>query len=98
MQGRRTADSEDRREGGLIDRCAVAFLSALTALATGTVAWLALGLLLGQLSFDLLPSFGWVLGFTAVMALLGFLLLENLIASVLGRIWRVLVQLLSGWL
>ena len=72
----------------LVDRIAVAFLSSLIALMIGTVIWAFLaGLNLGGATFIVLP-FSWVLWFTLVMAILGFLLLENFLASLFGYLWH----------
>ncbi|MGQ0620255.1 MAG: hypothetical protein ACT4QA_10090 [Panacagrimonas sp.] len=75
----------------LLDRCALAFLSALSAFTVSALAWAAVAVVLGQFGVDWLPPFGWVIAFTALMSLLGFLLLENyVIDGVMGLLRWVL--------
>lgn len=56
----------------ILDRFAVAFLSAVLGFISGLIIWAGLaGLNHGGVSFIVLP-FTWVLWFTCIMALLGF--------------------------
>lgn len=84
-------------EATLTDRVALAFLSGLSALAAGGLIWLSISLLSAQLLFDWVPPFSWVLWFAGAMAMVGFLLLENLVVRLAGGIWRWVGHLLSIW-
>lgn len=81
------ADAPER-EGTLTDRLAVAFLSAVSALLLGGLVWIAVLLIAPEFAGPTVTSFRWVLGFTIVMAVLGFLLLDNLIVHVLATLMR----------
>ena len=78
-----------------VDRLAVAFLSGLIALITATIIWLIL------LGFNyigtslLIVSYRWVLGFSLLMAALGFLLKENFLASLFGYLWHGILLMLG---
>lgn len=87
----------EREQATFMDRCALAFLSGLSALVLGALIWGAIATLSAQLDFDGFPAFAWVLAFAAVMGALGFLLLENFVASAVGRLWRWLIGL-GGWI
>jgi len=66
----------------LVDRLAVSLLSAVLAFITGLLVWLLIGSP-GTISIN------WVYGFTAFLAVLGFLNLQNTIVKVLGLIWKI---------
>ena len=73
----------------LFDRFAVALLSGVLALLSGSLLWSVVAIWsIG------LPPFAFVLWFAGVMAGLGFALRENLIVNVLSWLWRLLFQLL----
>lgn len=74
----------DREAATLMDRVALAFLSGASALVLGALLWG--GLLLG---FHHAPApFAWVGLFSAVMAVLGFVLLENFVGNWVGSFAR----------
>lgn len=79
----------------LLDRCAVAFLSAVAAFVTGALLWLLVFYLLGGRGRVAIPvaSFHIVWVFTAIMALLGFFRRESLGLAVLNKIWQFLYGL-----
>jgi len=77
-----------KEEIKLIDRVAVAFLSGVVALVSGVVVWF---LLVASFDFEgkyIFSSFKLVIGFSGIMALAGFLMLENFIANLFGHIWH----------
>ena len=78
------------REGTLTDRFAVAFFSAVCAFVLGGLVWLGILLVAPEFVGPAATSMRWLLGFTVVMAVLGFLLLDNLIAHLLGMLLRFL--------
>ena len=80
----------------IVDRLAVALLSAVISFITATVIWF---LAVVAFSFEgpyIFSSFKLVIVFTVIMALLGFLLLENFLATVLGRLWHFIVDYLKN--
>jgi hypothetical protein len=80
-----------------VDRLAVAFLSAVITFLTGTLVWVLILLLaytIAGVSLSL-ASFQLVWWFTGLMALLGFFLMENIVAAILGKLWRVLYRILE---
>jgi hypothetical protein len=74
----------------------VAFLSGLFAFLNAGILWLALaGINQGGAHIVFLPvSVIW--WFTGIMAVLGFFLVENFLAEVLGKIWQFIKLLLVG--
>ena len=74
----------------LFDRFAVAGFSGITAFLTGLLIWFVL------VGFNYLGVFVFVLPFsviwwfTGAMALLGFLLLDNLLAEIFGKVWKII--------
>ena len=76
-----------------MDRCALGFLSALSALVLGSLIWFGVLYFLAAAGVDPLPGFGWVLGFTALMGLLGVLLQENLVVRLIVGLFRALSRL-----
>lgn len=78
------ATPRNREETTLMDRVALAFLSGGSALVLGGLLWAGVCLTEAQLALDGVPSFGWVAGFAIVMAVLGFVLLENFVGNWVG--------------
>ena len=79
----------------LVDRIAVALLSGLISFITALIIWF---LFVAVLDFEgpyIYSSFKLVVGFTIIMSVLGFLLLENFIASLLGRLWHFIFDYLK---
>ena len=72
----------------LIDRIAVAFLSGVFAFITGVVVWFLLVASFGFEGKYIFSSFKLVIGFTVIMAVAGFLMLENFIATLFGHLWH----------
>ncbi len=71
----------------LLDRFAIAFASSVLAFITGLIVWLVLaGSNLAIVTVVVLP-FKWVIGFTLVMALIGFFMLENFLINIYARLW-----------
>lgn len=72
----------------IIDRIAVAFLSGVFAFFTGVIVWF---LLVASFEFEgkyIFSSFKLVIGFAGIMAIAGFLMLENFIANLFGHLWH----------
>lgn len=88
------ARPRNREEATLMDRVALAFLSGVSALLLGGLLWAAVSLLAAQLALNWALSSGWIAGFGAAMALLGFVLLENFVAHWVGASVRGLLRLL----
>ncbi|MCC2657653.1 MAG: hypothetical protein K0Q76_2761 [Panacagrimonas sp.] len=91
------ARPQHRESATLLDRVALAFLSGLSALALSALLWGGIALFWSQLGFDGLPPLWPVLGFAAVMALIGFVALENFVGELIGSMVRPVLRLL-GWL
>ncbi|MGQ0697325.1 MAG: hypothetical protein ACT4PZ_03680 [Panacagrimonas sp.] len=89
------ADREPRQAAAtLFDRCALAFVSGLCAFLVSIFGWLGVTVLMAQFGADWLPSFDWVLAFSMLMSLLGFLLLENYVVTVVMTLWRWILKVL----
>ena len=88
---------QDRESATLLDRVALAFLSGLSALALAALLWGGIAIFWAQLGFDGLPPLWPVVGFAAVMALIGFVALENFVGELIGSLLRPVLRLL-GWL
>jgi hypothetical protein len=86
---------EDAEPATLLDRFAISLFSGLTALLTGLIF---LGILLGSgivsIDFGFLPIKIIAL-FAVIMALFGFLLLENIILNIFATLWRWLYSFLG---
>ncbi|VAW94610.1 hypothetical protein MNBD_GAMMA23-2327 [hydrothermal vent metagenome] len=82
------AEKKTKEEITLIDRIAVTFLLGIVAFITGVVVWF---LLVATFEFEgkyIFSSFKLVIAFTAIMTVTRFLMLENLIANLLGYLWH----------
>jgi hypothetical protein len=75
----------------LHDRFGIAFLSGVLAFLGGIAVW---GLMF-ILTWFVLP-FELVLWFTAVMAVLGFLMAESLLVTIFEKVWRLIYCLVMG--
>ncbi|MCG8535065.1 MAG: hypothetical protein MI808_08205 [Pseudomonadales bacterium] len=75
---------DEQEETTIIDRFAIAFLSAVTAFITASIIWAMVGFLLGQANLISYWPFNAVIIFTVIMAVLGFLVQSNLIATILA--------------
>ncbi len=91
------ARSQDRESATLLDRAALAFLSGLSALALAALVWGGVAIFRAQLGFDGLPPLWPVVAFAALMAVLGFIALENFIGELIGSLVQSVLRLL-GWL
>ena len=80
--------SRDREAATLTDRVALGFLSGLCALLLGGLLWCGAWVASAQLHLDLHLPFAWVVFFASVMALLGFVLLENFVGAWIGSFAR----------
>jgi hypothetical protein len=80
----------------LFDRVAVALLYAALAFFTSGIVLVGLYLAFGysQVVWEVGSIAVW--GFTLLMALLGFLLLHNVIASIFGRLWKWIINGMGG--
>lgn len=79
----------------LFDRFAVAFLAAVLAFTTGVIVY---GLVF-LVAFEIraaIPPFAPVWWFSATMAILGFLLMDDWLAAIFGRVWHVLYTALRA--
>lgn len=83
-----------RRAHTLFDRVAVALLSGLLAFLTSGAVLVSLYLAFGYSQSVWVVGRGVVCGFTLLMALLGFMLLQNVVASMFGRLWHWII---NGW-
>lgn len=91
------ARSPDRETASLMDRIALAFLGGLSALVLAALAWGGVAILAAQLGFEGLPPL-WPVGvFTSVMAMLGFIALENFVGNLIGSMIRAVLHWLH-WL
>lgn len=88
---------QDRESATLLDRLALAFLSGLSALMLSALLWGGVGLFAAQLGRGGLPPLWPVVTFTIVMALIGFVALENVVGELVGRMINVVSRWL-GWL
>ncbi len=78
----------------LIDRIAVAFLAGLLAFVTGILLCVFLaGFTTSAGQSIIIPSYRWIVGFTLIMAVLGFFKLENYLVNFYGYIWNLLYQI-----
>ncbi len=82
----------------LIDRLAVSFLSAILAFITGLIIWLSVISIsiVYRITIDG-GSFVLVLYFTAVMAIIGFFMMENIMVNIFGKIWNFVYKLMRGY-
>ena len=78
----------------LIDRCALAFLSGAAAFLLGSVVWFAAFYFSANLSPEGFVPFAWVGLFACVMAVIGFLAMENLVARLIGWLAHKALELL----
>jgi len=90
------ATPRDREQITLMDRVALAFLSGCSALVLGGLLWAGVYLTAAQFALDWAPSFGWVAGFAAAMAVLGFILLENFVGNWVGDFASGVLKLLRA--
>jgi len=77
-----------KEEITLIDRVAVAFLSGLLSLISGIILWFLFVAAIGFEGKYIYSSFKLVFWFSGLMAIAGFLMLENFIANLFGHIWH----------
>ena len=87
MKVRRQDEEEAPR---LFDRFAVALFSGVTAFLTGLAIWFVFVGFNYMGTFVFVIPFSIIWWFTGVMALLGFLLLDNLIAEIFGKVWKII--------
>jgi len=79
----------------LFDRISVAFLSGLISFVTALIIWFLFASLLDFEGPYIYSSFKLVVGFAIIMSVLGFLLLDNFIANMLGRLWHFIFDYLK---
>ena len=84
-------------ENTITDRIAVGLLSGIAAFLTGAFIWFIVFYTFSTSGFEYQPPFVPVLIFAAVMFYLGFATLSNVVARVLGAIWRFLYRGLRFW-
>lgn len=77
----------------LLDRLGMAILSGVLAFLSGIMIWGAIAL--GRYGGGILLPFDFVLWFTAVMTVLGFLTAENLLVTIFGKVWYALYVLVA---
>ena len=71
------------------DRLMISLISGVTAFSTSVFAWLLVIYIdLPILPVDYVP-FSIVIWFSVVMAIFGFLLLDNIVLNILSKIWKV---------
>ena len=76
----------------LADRLAVAALSAVVGFVTAVLLWLVLS----YVFYTSIPM-QFIVWFTLVTAVLGFLTLENLLWHGLEKMWHLLIKLMRFW-
>ena len=76
----------------LSDRLAVAALSAVAGFVTAVLFWLVLS----YVFYTSIPM-QFIVWFTLVTAVLGFLTLENLLWNGLEKLWHLLINLMRFW-
>lgn len=79
----------------LFDRFAVALLSGLLSFISSLVIWFLIVIAMNFEGPYIFSSFKLVIGFTVIMALLGFFMLENFLARLLGRLWQFIFEYLK---
>lgn len=78
----------------LTDRLALAFLSGAAGLLLSGGIWITVCLLFAfEPPFAFAP-FAWIIGFACLMAAIGFLAMENLVVTVVGKLIEWLGSLL----
>lgn len=89
------ARSPDRETATLMDRVALAFLSGLSALMMAGLVWGGVAITAAQLTVDWSPPL-WPVGlFAALMALVGFVMLENFVGNLIGSLAGSVLRLLQ---
>jgi hypothetical protein len=91
MTGRSSHRSGAAEPATLTDRFAVAFSSGVASFLAVGLIWFGLGSKLG--AFVVVVPFAFVVLFSIVMAILGFALMVNPIASVLSWLLHALMKL-----
>ncbi len=74
----------------LTDRFAVAFLSAVFSFITGLIIWFLFVVAYEFKGPYIFSSFKLVYGFTVIMSFLGFLRVENFLATIFGHLWHAI--------
>ena len=87
------ATPRERERATLMDRVALAFLSGVSTFLLAGLMWFGVRLAAAQFAFGWTPSFSWVLAASALMAVLGFVLLENVVAAGIGALLRWVLNL-----
>ena len=77
-----------------MDRLALAFLSGLWVLVLAVLVWGGAAILCAQVGWNALPPLWPVATFAILMALIGFLALENVVGELVGR----MIGMASRWL
>lgn len=88
---------QDRESATLLDRLALAFLSGLSGLVLAALLWGGAAIFAAQLGHGGLPPLWPVVTFAIVMALIGFVALENVVGELVGRLINAASRCL-GWL
>jgi FtsH-binding integral membrane protein len=93
MRGKYPTPGPRRSTSNLFDRVAIAFGSGLLAFVSGCLCWLTFAAFnRSAVTIAFLPP-AWLWWFAAVMAVLGFMRMENLIAEVLRKTWRLIAAM-----
>jgi len=88
------ARSPDRETATLLDRVALAFLSGLSALVMAGLVWGGVAITAAQFAIEWSPPL-WPVGlFAALMALVGFVMLENFVGNLIGSLAGAVLRLL----
>lgn len=81
----------------ITDRIAVGLLSGVAAFLTAGFIWFVVFYTLETTGAAYQPSFIPVLIFSALMFILGFATMSNLVANILGKTWHFLYRSLRLW-
>lgn len=81
------------RPATLLDRFGMAALSAILAFLSALAVWAVLAI--GRSGGGLVLPLEYILWFTAVMTVLGFLMAESLLVTIFGQLWYALYVLLT---
>ena len=88
---------KNNKSANLFDRLAIAFLSAILAFITGIIIWVVVIFLSHGAFFDFYSgAFRIVLYFTGLMAVLGFLMMQNILIDLFGVVWKYVFKVLSN--
>lgn len=89
------AARRDRERASLmdLDHVALAFLPGVTTLLVSGLLWFGVWFAAAQFSLGWQPSFGWVVGVSALMVVHGFGFVGHFVGPCVGRLLRWILNL-----